>query len=119
MSTPHRHRHGSTRSFLLVQDTLTLIHCFLSFAAIKVEARELMAYGQIVLCLARRNRGKGWLAYDSAFHQQVLAGAPLNLDASMMAATVLRSENVGGLLCSLCQACDHIQADCGTERFDE
>ena len=45
-----------------VADAKTWLHCFLAFVAAKVESpetRELMAYGQIILMLARKHGGKG------------------------------------------------------------
>lgn len=53
---------------------------------------------------------------------QVAAGAPLrwnNLDASMMASTVLSAANpAGGLFCSLCHTVDHHWANCAVVQLE-
>ena len=91
-----------------IRDPLTWVACFLSFVAAKVnhaETRELMAYGQIVLQLARRHGGLGWIAYDSQFRQQAAAGSVASwseLNPSLMAATVLNAGgDAGGRGCTL------------------
>ena len=63
-----------------VTDILTWISCFLCFVAARSEdsvTRDLMAYGLIVLHLARKHGGWGWLLYDAAFRQQMAAGSLL------------------------------------------
>ena len=71
---------------------LTWISCFLSFVAARSEdpaTKVLMAYGLIVL---HKHGSRGWLLYDTAFHQQMAAGSLLvwtDLNTSMMAFTVL------------------------------
>ena len=78
--------------------------------------RELLAYGQLVLQLARKHGGLGWIAYDSQFRQQAAAGASIRwseLNLSLMAATVFCA---GGdnpsRACQLCFATDHTARDC-------
>ena len=98
-----------------ISDVETWLYCFLAFVAAKVsceETRQLMAYGQIILMLARKHVGRGWKAYDAHFRQLVGAGHLLpwtELNPSMMAADVLQ---VGGQTCSLCQAHDHRREEC-------
>ena len=61
-----------------IQDPLTWVFCFLAYMAARVdheETRQLAAYGQIVIHLAHKHGGRGWLANDSAFRQQAAAGA--------------------------------------------
>ena len=101
-----------------VTDILTWISCFLYFVAARSEdsvTRDLMAYGLIVLHLARKHGGRGWLLYDAAFRQQMAVGSLLawtDLNASMMASTVLSAADpVGGHFCPLCQAVDHTRAE--------
>lgn len=102
-----------------ITDPLAWVYCYLSFMAVKLqspEARNLIAYGQIVLHLARKHGGRGWVAYDNLFRQQMAAGAPLSMaeiNPSLMAATVLGPGNEGAnKLCVLCMGSDHIRADC-------
>ena len=98
-----------------ISDVETWLYCFLAFVAAKVnceDTRQLMAYGQIILMLAHKHRGRGWKAYNAHFHQLVGAGHLLpwtELNPSMMAADVLQ---VGGQTCSLCQAHDHRREEC-------
>ena len=64
------------------------------------ETRELMAYGQIILMLARKHGGMGWKTYDTHFHQLMSASHTLpwtELNPSMMAVDVLQS---GGQVCA-------------------
>ena len=98
-----------------VTDIETWLHCFLAFVAAKVESpetRELMAYSQIILMLARKHGGKGWKTYNTHFRQLVGAGHPLpwtELNPSMMAADVLQS---GGQVYAFCQSHDHRKEEC-------
>ena len=83
-----------------IRDLLSQATCFMSFVAAKVNcsvARELMAYGKIIVHLAQRHGGLGWVTYDTVFKQQAAAGADSRwsmLNPSLMAGTVLgaRSE---------------------------
>ena len=71
-----------------VKDPLSWAFCFLVFLAAKTEsqeARELVAYGQLVIHLARKHGGKGWLAYDTLLRQQLAAST--------------------GNMCSICKNC--------------
>ncbi|XP_019858996.1 PREDICTED: uncharacterized protein LOC109587203 [Amphimedon queenslandica] len=98
-----------------IGDVETWLCCFLAFVAAKVDCREtrdLMAYGQIILMLARKHGGLGWRAYDAHFRQLQGAGHNLpwtELNPSMLAANVLQA---AGLFCSICQSHDHRKEDC-------
>ena len=98
-----------------ISDVETWLYCFLAFVAAKVnceDTRQLMAYGQIILMLARKHGGRGWKAYDAHFRQLVGAGHLLpwtELNPFMMAADALQ---VGGQTCSLCQAHDPRREEC-------
>ena len=57
-----------------IQDPLYWVFCFLSFMTAKVdhkETRDLIAYAQIVVYLARKHGGKGLITYNRLFRQQV------------------------------------------------
>ena len=97
-----------------IRDPLTWVTCFLAFVAAKVEnkeTRELMAYGQIVLLLARKHGGLGWTIYDNQFRQMAAAGAGASwteINPSLMAATVLGAGgDSSGRVCPRCLAVDH------------
>ena len=58
--------------------------------------RDLLAYGQVILLLAKKHGDLGWVAYDNQFQQQATVDAPvqwLELNLSLMAATIFA---VGG-----------------------
>ena len=53
--------------------------------------RDLLAYSQLILQLARQHGGGGWIAYNSHFRQQAAASATIpwsELNLSLMAATM-------------------------------
>ena len=108
-----------------IRDPLTWVACFLAFVAAKVEhreTRELMAYGQIILLLARKHGGLGWTVYDSQFRQLAAAGAGASwteINPSLMAATVLGSGgDATGRVCSRCLAVDHGPRECALASLD-
>ena len=80
------------------------------------DARDLAAYGMIILQLARRHEGSGWLLYDCQFRQHKAAGVSLpwaDINPSLMAATVLGQANNGfGRCFPLCLLSDHSREDC-------
>ena len=97
----------------------------MSFVAAKTdhpETRELMAYGKIIISLAQGHGGLGWAMYDSLFRQQVAAGAEpaqTQLNASLMAATVLSASNEPHLRpCLRYQATDHSSHECALASID-
>lgn len=95
-----------------IEDPLTSVLCFLAFMAAKAEsnesARDLAAYSMLIIHMARKHGGRGWVAYDSLFRQQKAAWASCSwaeLNPSLMAATVLGSSGVeSGKACSICMA---------------
>lgn len=102
-----------------VSDPLTWASCFLAFLAAKIdheETRRLAAYAMIILQLARKHGGSGWLLYDRQFRLQQAAGAGLSwadINPSLLAATVLGQPGERTpRACSLCLAADHSREDC-------
>ena len=101
--------------------TTPLRGCFISclFLAVSVSdkrAKELAAYGQVIVHLAQRHVGRGWQAYDRLFRQQNAAGANhlwAELCPSLMAATVMAPSHSGkSQSCLLCNGSDHDQYAC-------
>ncbi len=82
----------------------------------------LAAYGRIVLNLAQKHGGSGWLEYDQAFRQQVSAEPSIkwnSLNPSLMAATVLVAPSTApGTFCPHCQEVDHHPSDCALVSVD-
>lgn len=99
-----------------IEDPLTWVFYYLSYLAVAVSdprAREMAAYGQVIIHIAQRHGGKGWQAYDRLFRQQIAAGAPLpwkEVSPSLLASTVFSGARVSG--CVLCNAADHQQSAC-------
>ena len=61
-----------------IRNPLSWVACFMAFVATKVnrlETRELITYGKIIVSLAQRHGGVGWATYDTMFRQQAAAGA--------------------------------------------
>ena len=110
---------GGTSRMRDIRDPMTWASAFMAFVAARSdnpETRDLLAYGQLVLLLARKHGGLGWVAYDHQFRQQAAAGstAPWSeLNLSLMAATVFAT---GGetptRACPLCFAADHSAREC-------
>lgn len=80
------------------------------------ETQDLAAYGLIVLQLAQKHGGTGWLVYDRQFRRNMVAGASMpwaDINPSLMAATVLGPVSDGrGRSCPLCLAADHTRDEC-------
>ena len=110
---------GSCSRLRDVSDPFTWVYCYLSFVVVLCpdsRMHELLAYGQIIIQLARSHGGEGWLTYDRRFCQQVAAGTPLSwakINSSLLSATVLGSAPApSGRNCPLCLSWDHGRADC-------
>ena len=102
-----------------IRDPLTWAACFMGFVAARADlpgTRDLLAYGQLILQLARQHGGGGWIAYDNQFRQQAAAGATApwsELNLSLMAATVFAAGGeAAARACQLCFATDHTARDC-------
>ena len=107
-----------------IQDPLSWVYCFLSFIVAKVDdplSRQLIAYTQLVLDLARRHGGKGWLSYDCLFREHMAAGSKdkwEELNPSLMASTVLGSSDTQHRFCSACMSSDHNKQECSFSSMD-
>ena len=104
-----------------ISNPLTWVYCFLSFIAAKTDCeatRDLVAYTQIIIGLARKHEGLGWFAYDQQFRQQLAGGAEPtwnDINNSLISATVLAPQPEDGLKCTVCNICcgdDHTASEC-------
>ena len=104
-----------------INHSLTWVYCFLSFIAARTDCkatRNLVAYAQIVIQLAHKHGGSGWLVYDQHFRQQLVGGADLvwnNINNSLMSATVfapLPDDLSGHMVCQLCRGNDYSIHEC-------
>ena len=98
--------------------------CWLMFASIQCrdpKLRATLAHGCIVLQLAQRHGGTGWLEYDRIFRRQAASDPTIawnTLNPSLMAATVLATSPGTGTICPHCQAADHGGEDCALLSVD-
>ena len=108
-----------------ITDPLTWVSCFLAFMAACTphkETRDLAAYGMVILQLAKKHGGNGWMLYDRMFRQHRAAGAELqwaDINPSLLAATVLSHSAEGpNRSCSLCLSADHSKEDCALSSLE-
>ena len=105
------------------RDPLTWVAAFLTFMAAKVdhkETQELATYGLLIIQLAPKHGGLWWTTYDSLFRQQAAAGSDavwMELNPSLMAATVLSGGEAAGCTCTWCFNADHSSRDCALASF--
>ena len=98
--------------------------CWLMFASIHCpdqHLRQILAHGCIVLQLAQRHPGSGWLEYDRVFRRQAASDPSIQwnvLNPSLMAATVLATSPGTGSICLHCQAADHRSEECALRSID-
>ena len=104
-------------------NSLNRVYCFLSFIAARTDCKathNLVAYAQIVIQLAHKHGGSGWLVYDQHFRQQLVGAADLvwnNINNSLMSATVFAPlpDDLSGssrMVCQLCQGNDYSIHEC-------
>ncbi len=64
-----------------ITDPLSWVFCYLSFVAAKnadLGSRDLLAYGQIIIELARKHAGLGWLLMTACSGSSSMQVIPLN-----------------------------------------
>ena len=104
-----------------VPDLLCWVQCFGIYMAVMASKhpermRQLLAYQTLIVREARRCGGKGWLAYDSYFRQQVVGDDKADwscLNQSLYAVTfVAQGERGKGRCCGICLESDHTEEQC-------
>ena len=112
---------GVSRSRREVPDLLSWVQCFSIYTAVMASAfpervHKLLAYQTLIIREARRCGGKGWLAYDSFFRQQMSGEwqgeAWGRLNPYLFSSTFLACGASQRPNCSLCLECDHQEDDC-------
>ena len=106
-----------------IPDLLSWVQCFGTFMAVvasqhPVKLRQLLAYQTIIVREARRCGGKGWLAYDTMFRQQVAGDDKADwskLNSSLYAVSFL-AQSGKGRSCTLCMEADHAEEECALAR---
>ena len=109
-----------------VSSPLSWMSCFIAYMAVRCHddnTRDLLIYTRLILDLARKHGGRGWLDYDRVFRQQIAANPAYSwgeLNPSLMAYTVLGSDSSynRGLWCPLCQETDHRASECALQSLE-
>ena len=116
VSTSHPHMRS-------IQSPLQWVYAMLLFIAVRCPddaTRQLVTYTRLVLHLAQKHGGTGWLDYDQTFRAQAAAtpSTPWNaINPSLMASAVLSSTS-SGTFCHLCQEVDHSAPECALVALD-
>ena len=103
------------------REVLSWVQCFGTYMAVVTSKfphriKELLAYQTLIVREARRCGGKGWLAYDAHFCQQVVGNESADwsrLNQSLYAVTfVTQGERERRRSCVLCLESDHAEEQC-------
>ena len=101
-----------------VPSLVSWMYCFAAYVAIRTPdelTRQMLAYAHLVIREALRHGGGGWAEYDRVFRRQISINPALSwntLEPSLQAATILGQRTGDGMLCTLCQECDHTSSLC-------
>ncbi len=105
-----------------VPDILSWVQAFSLYAAVVAsqhpnKAKELWAYLAILVGEAQRCGGRGFVAYDSLFRQQMTSFDAVDfskINQSLYSTTFL-AQRGRGKFCSICTASDHGQEECALQ----
>ncbi len=103
-----------------IQSPLQWVYTMLLFIAVRCPdeaTRQLVTYTRLVLHLAQKHGGTGWLDYDHTFRAQAAATPTTPWNPSLMASAVLNSTS-SGTFCHLCQEIDHMASECALGALD-
>ena len=106
-----------------IRSPLQWVYTMLLYIAVRCPdepTRQLVTYTRLVLHLAQKHGGSGWLDYDHTFRAQAASspGTAWNaINPSLMASAVLSSTSMG-TFCHLCQEVDHQATDCALAALD-
>ena len=101
-----------------VPSLVSWMYCFTAYIAIQTQdplTRQMLAYARLIIREALRHGGGGWAEYDRVFQRQVSINPALPwnvLEPSLQAATILGQRMSEGMLCTICQECDHTATRC-------
>ena len=110
---------SSKRSRREIPDVLSWVQCFGTYIVVVTskhpeKLRQLLAYQTLIVRESRRCGGKGWLAYDAMFRQQVAGNDQADwskLNSSLYAVSFLAQAS-GARSCTLCMEADHAEEEC-------
>ena len=104
-----------------VPDLMSWVQCFGTYIAVVTSQfphriKELLAYQTLIVREARRCGGRGWLAYDSHFRQQVVGNEAADwsrLNQSLYAVTfITQGDRDRTRSCVVCLESDHMEEQC-------
>ena len=104
-----------------IPDLLSWVQCFGTYMAVLTSkypdrVRQLLAYQTLIVREARRCKGRGWLAYDAYFRQQVVGDDSADwskLNQSLYAVTfIAQGDHEKGRSCGICLESDHTEEQC-------
>ena len=104
-----------------VPDLMSWVQCFGTYIAVVTSQfphriKELLAYQTLIVREARRCGGRGWLAYDSHFRQQVVGNEAADwsrLNQSLYAVTfITQGDRDRTRSCVVCLESDHTEEQC-------
>lgn len=104
-----------------IPDLMSWVQCFGTYIAVVTSKfphriKELLAYQTLIIREARRCGGRGWLAYDSHFRQQVVGDESADwsrLNPSLYAVTfITQGDRDKSKSCSVCLESDHTEEQC-------
>ena len=102
---------------------LQWIYCMLTYIAVRCPdeaTRDRLSYARLVLHLAQKHGGQGWLDYDGTFRAQAASDPTLKwnaINSSLMASAVLSSTS-SGTYCHHCREVDHRSHECALLAVD-
>ena len=99
-----------------IPDMLSWLQCFSLYTAVVASKypEKAKAYQATLIGEARRWGGRGWLLYDSAFHQQITSFDAVDfskINQSLYSTTFL-AYGAGAKFCPECMMADHSQEEC-------
>ena len=102
-----------------IPDILSWVQAFSLYAAVVAsrhphKARELWAYQAIIVGEAQRCGGRGFVAYDSLFCQQMVSFETVDFSKinQSLYATTFWAQRERGRFCQICTLSDHAQDEC-------
>jgi len=113
-----------------INSSLSWVTCFLSFMAVQTsdpQTQQHLTYARLILDMARKHGGRGWLEYDKTFRRQMACSPDhaswRELNPSLLAYAILGSDSGNSSFrpnggCSLCQEPDHKTSECALQSLE-
>ena len=120
---PWMSTHHSLPQMRNISTPLQWVYCMLTYITVLCPdeaTRDRLIYAKLVLHLAQKHGGQGWLVYDDTFRAQAASDPSVKWNAinpSLMASAVINSASTG-TYCHHCQEVDHRPQDCALLAVD-